>query len=55
MTPMKSILDGAVDTWLQEQVGPACDALKADPSRAVSSADVRAMLRAEYEAAAARK
>jgi antitoxin ParD1/3/4 len=47
--------DRAVESWLHEQVGPAYDALKADPSRAVSTADVRAMLAAEHEAATARK
>jgi antitoxin ParD1/3/4 len=47
--------DRAVETWLHEQVGPAYDALKADPSRAVSTADVRAMLATEHEAATARK
>jgi putative addiction module CopG family antidote len=47
--------DRAVESWLHEQVGPAYDALKADPSRAVSTADVRARLAAEHEAATARK
>ncbi len=47
--------DRAIETWLQDRVGPAYDALKADPSRAVSTADVRAMLAAEHEAASARK
>jgi putative addiction module CopG family antidote len=39
--------DRAVATWLQEQVGPAYDALKADPSRAVTPAQVRARLAEE--------
>lgn len=43
--------DRAVENWLQTQVGPACDALKADPGRAVSAADVRARLAAEHKAA----
>jgi antitoxin ParD1/3/4 len=47
--------DRAVESWLLDQVGPAYDALKADPSRAVSMADVKAMLAAEHEAATARK
>ena len=47
--------DRAVESWLHEQVGPAYDALKANPSRAVSTADVRAMLATEHEAATARK
>lgn len=39
--------DRAVDGWLREQVGPAYDALKADPSRAVTADKVRARLAAE--------
>jgi antitoxin ParD1/3/4 len=46
--------DRAVDSWLHEQVGPAYDALKADPSRAVSIDDVRAQLAAEHKLAAAK-
>ncbi|MEI7995005.1 MAG: type II toxin-antitoxin system ParD family antitoxin [Methylococcaceae bacterium] len=41
--------DRAVENWLNEQVGPAYDALKADPSRAVSVDQVRAMLAAEHK------
>ncbi len=40
--------DRAVEAWLHTQVGPAYDALKADPSRAVTAAQVRARLAAEY-------
>ena len=29
--------DRAVESWLQDQVGPAYDALKADPSSAVTA------------------
>jgi putative addiction module CopG family antidote len=29
--------DRAVESWLHDQVGPAYDALKADPSRAVTA------------------
>lgn len=39
--------DRAVDAWLLQQVGPAYDALQADPSRAVSAVDVRARLAAK--------
>jgi putative addiction module CopG family antidote len=39
--------DRAVESWLQTQVGPAYDALKADPSRAVTANHVRARLAAE--------
>lgn len=40
--------DRAVESWLHEQVGPAFDALKADPSRAVTAERVRARLAAEH-------
>ncbi len=43
--------DRAIENWLHDQVGPAYDALKADPTRAVSIAEVRARLAAEHEAA----
>ena len=33
--------DAAVEAWLSDEVGNAYDALKQDPSRAVSAADVR--------------
>ena len=36
----------ALETWLREQVGPAYDAIKADPSRAVSADKMRASLAA---------
>jgi putative addiction module CopG family antidote len=41
--------DRAVESWLHNQVGPAYDALKANPSRAVTIEDVRAKLAAELE------
>jgi len=34
----------ALDRWLRDQVAPAYDAMKANPSRAVSAAKVRASL-----------
>lgn len=40
--------DRAVENWLHQQVGPAFDALKADPSRAVTADQVRARLAAEH-------
>lgn len=40
--------DRAVESWLKDQVGPACDALMADPSRAVEVTDIRARLAAEH-------
>lgn len=45
----------ATERWLQEQVGPAYDALKADPSRAVSADNVRTRIAAENEAPAGKK
>ena len=46
--------DRAIESWLQEQVGPAYDALKANQSRAVTIDEVRASLAAEHEAALAK-
>lgn len=43
--------DRAMEHWLQNQVAPAYDALKADPSRAVSIAAVRAKLARVHKAA----
>jgi len=40
--------DRAIENWLHHQIGPAYDALKADPSRAVTADQVRARLAAEY-------
>ncbi|AON52625.1 putative addiction module CopG family antidote [Herbaspirillum seropedicae] len=40
--------DRAVENWLSNQVAPAYDALKADPSRAVTVDEVRARLAAEH-------
>ena len=47
--------DRVVENWLREQVAPAYDALKADPSRAVSANRVRAALAAEHERATAKR
>ena len=46
--------DRAVENWLHEQVGPAYDALKADPSRAITVDQVRARLAAEHKTAKAK-
>jgi putative addiction module CopG family antidote len=43
--------DRAVETWLQEQVGPAFDALKANPTRAVTVDQVRARILTEHKLA----
>jgi putative addiction module CopG family antidote len=40
--------DRAIESWLNHQIGPAYDALKADPSRAVTADQVRARLAAEH-------
>ena len=43
--------DKAVENWLQQEVAPAYDAMKANPSRGRSIADVRASLAAEHDRA----
>ncbi len=43
--------DRAVENWLRQEVVPPYDAMKADPSRGRSVADVRASLAAEHEQA----
>jgi antitoxin ParD1/3/4 len=46
--------DRAMEHWLQNQVGPAHDALKADPARAVPLAKVRKRLTAVHQSAASK-
>ena len=41
--------DRAIESWLQSQVVEAYDALKADPSRAVTIDQVRARLASEHD------
>ena len=41
--------DRAVENWLHHQVGPAYDALKADPERAVTLGQIRTRLAAEHD------
>ena len=43
--------DRAVESWLLQEVGPAYDALKADPARAVTVNQVRATIAAEHKKA----
>ncbi len=43
--------DRAVESWLHQQVGPAMDALKADPERAVTLDQMRARLAREHSKA----
>jgi antitoxin ParD1/3/4 len=47
--------DLAVEKWLVQQVRPAYDALKADASRAVTVAQMRARLKAEHKKKTAKK
>ncbi len=47
--------DRAVDDWLSKTVAPAYDALKADPSRAVSASHVRSALLNAHKKALAKK
>ena len=47
--------DRAMENWLRQEVAPAYDALKADPSRAATVAQVRARLAAEHKKATAKK
>ncbi len=42
--------DRAVENWLHHQVGPAFDALKADPGSALTIDQVRASLAAAHKA-----
>jgi putative addiction module CopG family antidote len=46
--------DRAMENWLSQSVGPAYDALKASPARAVPLAKVRARLAAEHKKPAAK-
>lgn len=40
--------DRAMENWLHEKAAPAFDALKANPSRALSAGDLRKRLAAEH-------
>ena len=48
-------LDRAVDGWRKDQVAPAYDALKRDPSRAIAISNVRKRLAAVHKTASSRK
>ena len=41
------VRDKVVESWLHNQVGPAYDALKADPLRAITTGQVRNRIAAE--------
>jgi len=45
--------DRAVENWLHQEVGPAFDALKANPERAIPVDQVRARLAARHQKAKA--
>jgi hypothetical protein len=47
--------DRAMGEWLRDKVAPAYDALKANPSRALSAKHVRARLAAEHKKASAKR
>ena len=40
----------AMERWLNDQVGPAYDALKTDPARAIGPDQMRARIAAEHQA-----
>jgi len=42
--------DAAVERWLREEVAPTYDAMKADPSRALSGDEVLERIRQRHEA-----
>jgi putative addiction module CopG family antidote len=44
------IHERVLETWLRQEVGPAYDAMKADPSRAVTADKSRASLAAAHKA-----
>lgn len=48
-TESKVIRDRPVESWFHQEVGPAYDALKADPTRAISMEQVRARLAALHK------
>ena len=45
--------DRAMENWLKNQVGPASDAIQADPTRAVTSDQIRNGLAVEHRKATA--
>jgi antitoxin ParD1/3/4 len=42
--------DRAIESWLKDQVAPAYDAIKVDPTRAVSVDKIRSRIAAEHKA-----
>jgi Arc/MetJ-type ribon-helix-helix transcriptional regulator len=48
----KGLLENtAIESWLHEQIAPAFDRLKADPSRAFTIDDIREALAVEHKRA----
>lgn len=47
--------DAAVERWLRDEVGPTCDAMKADPNRGIPAKTVFAEVRARYSRRKARR
>jgi antitoxin ParD1/3/4 len=40
--------DAAIERWLREEVAPTCDAMKADPSRALPAKEVFHRIKARH-------
>ena len=53
--PTLTAHDRAMEHWLLQEVGPAYDALKADPARALSIDQVRSRLAALHKKAGANR
>ena len=45
---LHALQDRDIERWLKEEVAPVCDAMDADPSRALGLAEVFADLRARH-------
>lgn len=48
VTPINVARERALESWLHQQVGPAFDAIQADPSRGLSADQVRAHLATRF-------
>ena len=46
--------DRAIESWLKDQVAPAYDSIKADPTRAVSVDKIRSRIAAEHKVASSK-
>ena len=54
-TDIAPVRDQALESWIQEQVAPAYDALQADPARVLTADQVRASLAEEHAKATAKR